>query len=119
MMLYAIITVLVVVLVILAAIAYTKRRNNEIRRDGIETDAVVSRVSESESTDEDGHTSYSRFFYVTYRKTDGQTAEAMLGSGKSIDVRLGGKAWDDDLYEGKDIRIKYLPEKPEYAIRIM
>lgn len=43
--------------------------------------------------------------------------ESKLASGKSFDVRAG-KAWDSDLREGVHVRIKYLPEKPNYVIRL-
>ena len=77
----------------------------------------MSRIKVSESVDEDGFVNTSYTYYVTYRAMDGQTVEAKLGSGKSIDNRIG-KSWDSDLKEGKSIRIKYLPEKPKYVIRI-
>ena len=109
----------VIIAVIAASIIYTARRNSEIMRDGVETDAVVSRVKEVESTDSDGFTTFSYIYYVTYRAMDGQTVEAKLGSGRSVDNRIIGKAWDSDLAQGKQIRIKYLPQKPNYVIRIM
>ncbi len=109
----------VIVAVIVCVIIYTAKRNNEIMRDGVETDAVISRVKEVENTDSDGFTTFSYVYYATYRTTDGQTVEAKLGSGRSLDNRIIGKAWDSDLEQGKQIRIKYLPQKPNYAIRIL
>ena len=62
--------------------------------------------------------SISHTYYVTYRAMNGQTVEAQLGSGKSVDFRIGKKTWDHDLQEGTPVRIKYLPEKTNYAIRV-
>lgn len=107
-----------IVVVALIGVIFTTKRNNEIKQNGIETDAVVSRIKENESVDEDGFVTTSYTYYVTYRTMDGQTVEAKLGSGKSIDNNIVGKPWDSDLKEGVSIRIKYLPEKPKYVIRI-
>lgn len=93
------------------------KKNGEINQNGIETDAVVSRIRENVTTDEHG-TSVTYTFYVTYRTMNGQTVEARLGSGKSVDFKIGKKAWDYDLEEGTKVRIKYLPEKTNYAIRV-
>ena len=108
----------VIVIVFAVAIIYTKKRNDEIKQNGIETNAVVSRINESESVDEDGFTTVSYTYYVTYQTQDGQTVEAKLGSGKSIDNNIKRKTWDSDLHQGVTVRIKYLPEKPNYVIRI-
>lgn len=107
-----------IVVVALIGVIFTTKRNNEIKQNGIETDAVVSRIKENESVDEDGFVTTSYTYYVTYRTMEGQTVEAKLGSGKSIDNNIVGKPWDSDLKEGVSIRIKYLPEKPKYVIRI-
>ena len=108
----------IIAAVIICGVIFTAKRNNEIKQNGIETDAVVSRINENESVDEDGFTTVSYTYYVTYRTMDGQTVEAKLGSGKSIDNNIIGKPWDSDLKEGVNIRIKYLPDKPKYVIRI-
>ena len=110
--------VIVIVIVIIVAAAFTAKRNNAIKQSGIETDAVVTRVREDVSTDDDGSVSYSYTFFVTYRTLEGQTVEAQLASGKSFDIRIGKNVWDRDLHEGSRVRIKYLPEKPNYVIRI-
>ncbi len=112
----------VVGLVVAAAFIYwiiqTTRRNREIQLEGIVTDAVVSRIEEHESTDSDGMTTVTNYYYVTYQLSDGTPAEALLGSGKSIDFRFGKNTWDADLYVGCRVHIKYLPDKPEYVVRI-
>ncbi|MBO4854292.1 MAG: DUF3592 domain-containing protein [Oscillospiraceae bacterium] len=108
----------VIVLAIAVGIIYTAKRNNEIKQNGIETDATVTRVKEHESSDEYGHTTgISYTYYVTYRMLNGETVEAKLASGKSYDSHIGG-SWDQDLHEGSNVRIKYLPEKPNYVIRV-
>ena len=111
------IVIAVVVVVIAVFVIRTAVRNREIKQNGIETFAVVTRVKENESVDADGSVSVSTLFYVTYQTQDGQTVEAQLASGKSIDNRIG-RAWDDDLHEGSRVRIKYLPAKPNYVIRL-
>ena len=115
---YPFIAIGVVLLVIVALIVRNKRINGEIDQNGIEANAVVSRVKENVSTDSDGMVSVSYLYYVTYRTMNGQTVEAQLGSGKSVDFHIGKKSWDYDLHEGTNVRIKYLPEKPSYVIRI-
>lgn len=108
----------IIVLIIIASIIFTAKRNNKINQNGVEADAVVTRVKESESTDEDGiGTGVYYTYYVTYRTMDGKEVEAKLASGKSFDNRIG-KSWDSDLHEGSNVRIKYLPEKPKYVIRV-
>ena len=115
---YALIGLGVILLVLAVVIIRNKRINGEIDRNGIEAEAVVSRVKENVSSDSDGMVSVSYLYYVTYRTLNGQTVEAQLGSGKSVDFRIGKKAWDHDLHEGTRVRVKYLPEKPSYVIRI-
>ena len=109
----------VIVAAMIAGIVFTARRNGAIKRNGIETDAVVSRVKKTETTDADTlNTTVHYTCYVTYRTQDGQTVEAKLASGKSFDSRIGKAGWDGDLHEGVSLRVKYLPEKPNYVIRV-
>ena len=77
------------VLLFAFVILRNKRINGDIDQNGIETDAVVSRVTETVSSDSDGMVSISHTYYVTYRAMNGQTVEAQLGSGKSVDFRIG------------------------------
>ena len=108
----------VIAVIIIVGIVFTAKRNKEIEQNGIEADAVVSRVKEVENTDADSAaTSTTYTFFVTYRTMDGQTVEAKLASGKSFDNHIG-KSWYSDLHEGSNVRIKYIPEKPKYVIRI-
>ena len=106
------------VLLFAFVILRNKRINGEIEQNGIETNAVVSRVTENVKSDSDGMVSISHTYYVTYRAMNGQTVEAQLGSGKSVDFRIGKKTWDYDLQEGTQVRIKYLPEQTGFAIRV-
>ena len=123
-MLFIVIVILVILGVLLVrSIKHRSKRNEAIMQNGIETDAVVSRVVESVSTDDDdedggGSETYSYSYYVTFQTQEGQTVEARLGSGKTLDVRVGGAGWDRDLHEGSHVRIMYLPERPDYAILI-
>ena len=106
-----------ILIVIVVLIIRTAKRNKEIDQNGIEASAVVTRVKRNESVDDDDSVSVTYTFYVTYTMHDGKSMEAKLASGKSFDNRIG-RAWDDDLHEGSRVRIKYLPEKPDYVIRI-
>ena len=115
---YVLIGIAVIVLINVFFIFRNKRIHGDIQQNGIETNAVVTRVKEDVSSDSDGSVSVSYYYYVSYRTINRQTEEALLGSGKSFDVKIGKKAWDYDLHEGSQVRIKYLPEKPNYAIRI-
>ena len=116
-MLYIGIAVIVVVMVV--GMMITKKRNSEIKMNGIEADAVVTRVEENVSTDADGSISgINRTYFVTYRTLNGETVEAELASGKSLDIHIGKADWDRDLHEGSRVRIKYLPDRPHYVIRI-
>ncbi len=123
-MLFIVIVILVVLgIVLVRSIVHKSKRNRAIMQNGIETDAVVTRVVESVSTDDDdedggGSETYSYSYYVTFQTQEGQTVEARLGSGKTLDVRVGGAGWDRDLHEGSHVRIMYLPERPDYAILI-
>ena len=75
----------------------------QAKRYGIETDACVSRIVEDKKAS-DGADYYRRFFYVTFRTTDGLQNEARLINPK------GG------LVTGSTIKVKYLPEKNDYAV---
>ena len=119
-MLYIAIAVFTVILILVViGVVFTARRNKAIMRSGIETGAVVTRVQENESTDERGFTTGVTYtYYVTYQTSDGRTVEAKLASGKSFDAKAGKNVWDRDLHEGSGVHIKYLPDKPDYVIRI-
>ncbi len=77
-----------------------------IRKKGIETEGVISRIEEQSSVDGDGSLDVTHTYYVVFRTQDGQEMEADLNhaSGRT---RLGDK-----------VKIKYLPEKPKHAVLI-
>lgn len=91
---------------IIVAIVFIVKRNNNIKKNGVEADAVVSRIMENETINDDGSTDYSYTYYVKFTAQDGQAVEA----------RLGGVPRFTNV--GDRVRIKYLPEKPRYAIII-
>ncbi len=90
------------------------KRDGDISKKGIVTEAVVSRVETREHMverpkefgelkgKEEVETEYA--YYVTYKTQDGKEVEAKLGE---VGVRT--------LNKGDSIRIKYLPAKPDYV----
>ena len=101
-MTYVLIAVLVIVLVVGAV--FTIRRNQAIQKNGVEADAVVSRIEENENRDNDGHVDFTYTYYVRYQTQEGKTVEAKLGNEPA------------HLFVGSRLRIKYLPDKPRYVI---
>ena len=91
---------------IIAVIIFGAIRNNKIRKNGIEADAVLSRIEEDERIDSEGGIDTTYTYYVTYQAQDGQTVEA----------KLNHAPWSAQI--GDRIRIKYLPEKPKFALLI-
>ena len=91
---------------IIVAIVFVVKRYNNIKKNGVEADAVVSRIEENETINDDGSTDYSYTYYVRFTAQDGQVIEARLGGAPRF------------TREGEQVRIKYLPEKPRYAIII-
>ena len=104
MLKYVLIGAAAVVVVGLAV--YSFLRNNKIRKEGVEADAVVSRIEEQESANSDGSFDTTYTYYVNYRTQDGQTVEAKLNRAP-VRTRVGDQ-----------VRIKYLPEKPKYALLV-
>lgn len=91
---------------IIGVAVYSFIRNNKIRKNGVEADAVVSRIEESRSTSSEGGADYTEIYYVTYTLPDGQIVEAKLDHAPGY-TRVGDP-----------VRIKYLPEKPKYALLV-
>ena len=85
---------------------YSIIRRNKILKNGVEVDAVVSRIEEETEPSGEGGVDVRYTYYVTYRAPDGQTVEAVLD-------HAPGRT-----REGDPVRIKYLPEKPKYAILV-
>ncbi len=96
----------VVVVGIVGGIIFTIMRTNAIKKNGIEANAVVSRIKEQESTDSDGFTDTTYIYFVKFRTQDGQDVEARL-SNPSGKIKVGD-----------ELRIKYLPNKPKVVIVI-
>ena len=85
-------------------IVFTVKRYLKIKNNGVETDAVVSRIKEVESANNDGSHDMSYVYYVKYQNEAGETVEAKLSSAPRFTT------------VGTQLRIKYLPEKPKFAI---
>ena len=102
-MYYAAIAIIVVAVIIGAVYAF--KRNQKIEQNGIEADAVVSRIKEIEK-ENDGNYEVDYEYYVTYQNQSGEKVEAKLGNPPRF------------LTEGKQLRVKYLPEKPKYVLMV-
>ena len=96
----------VVVVGIVGGIIFTIMRTNAIKKNGIEANAVVSRIKEQESTDSDGFTDTTYIYFVKFRTQDGQDIEARL-SNPSGTIKIGD-----------ELRTKYLPNKPKMVIAV-
>ena len=96
-----IILVAIIVIIILSIM-----QTNKVKKEGIEADAFVSRIDVEESTDSDGMTSTTGKYFVRYTGQDGKQIEARLAN-----PRKG-------LVMGDRIKVKYLPEKPKYAVMV-
>ena len=79
------------------------KRDREIKKNGIVTNAVVTRIEEVRDVDEDG-TSISYDYYVQYQMPNGQIVEAKLGK---VPKRTVIGNW---------LVIKYLPDRPDYVL---
>lgn len=96
----------VVVVAIVGGIIFTVMRTNAIKKNGIEANAVVSRIKEQENTDSEGVTDTTYIYYVTFTTQDGQSVEAKLSNPPS------------KIKVGDSLTIKYLPNKPKLVIAI-
>ena len=95
-----------VAVILIAGLVYSWLRSKKIKENGLEADAVISRIKEIEDRDEKGSISYRYEYYVRYQNQAGETMEAKLGNPPRR------------AREGDQLRIKYLPEKPRYALAI-
>ena len=105
-------TIFIIVLAAFAAggiwaFAVTKKAKKE----GIETDAAVTRVVLHEWNGQTGdmHTqdSYTEEYYVTYTNQEGQSVEAMLTN-----------PGDHTFRQGDKIKIRYLPDRQDYPVLV-
>ena len=94
----------VIAVAFIIGLIYSIKRNQKINANGVETEAVVSRIKEIESRDSDGAITTSYEYYVRYRSETGETVEAKLGNAPRR------------VREGDTLRVKYLPEKPKFAL---
>lgn len=101
-----IIIIVVAAVILLAVIIFTVMRNNKINKNGIEAEAVISRIDVETQTDSEGDTSTTETFYVDYINAEGQTVTAKLGNPPF------------NAKQGTVLTVKYLPEKPNYVRRV-
>ena len=83
----------VLLAVIAAGMLISRRTKNEIKDNGIETDAVVSRI-----VDDGTQTDIDINVYVSFITEDGSEIEAVISNPRT------------DLEEGQRVRIKYHPK---------
>lgn len=83
----------VFLIVIVGGILVSRKIKKGINENGIETDAVVSRISEDMSQDISDFT-----VYVKYRTESGEEVEGVISNPRT------------DLEEGQKVRIKYHPK---------
>ena len=97
----------IIIIVFVAAVGlFVGYKNLYTKKNGIETEATVTRIEEDIQSDSDGiSTTYK--YYVRYTTAEGQPQDALISNPgfKKCDV-------------GDRIRIKYLPEKPNAAVWI-
>ena len=96
----------VAVVVVAIGAVYTILRNKKINENGIEVDAVISRIDTDTQTDSDGSVSENKTYYVEYQNAEGGIVTAKLGN-----PPFGAAV-------GTAMRVKYLPEKPKYVRRV-
>ena len=89
---------------IIGFVICTVIRNRKIRKNGAEADAVVSRIEEEQTVSSEDGVDYTYTHCVTYRNPQGETVEAKPdhAPGRTL--------------VGDTVRIKYLPEKPHFAV---
>ena len=97
---------LVIIVVVAGSFLYSGYNIWRTKKNGIETDAFVTRIEERESHDSDGVTYYDDY-YVRYQDQEGRTIEATISNPKRKGLVLGAR-----------IRIRYLPEKPNSVVYI-
>ena len=104
----------IILLIVLAAFAiggiWANVVSKKVKEEGIETDAVVSRIELHEwSGGAEGPwtPSVTEDYYITYTNQEGKTVEALLSN-----------PGDHKFKEGDRLRIKYLPDKQEYPVMV-
>ena len=80
--------------------------NRKIKKNGIQTEAVLTRVDEHTTRDDDGYEHSTYTYYVEYTNEAGQKVEALLNNDPHTKTI------------GQTLTIRYLPEKPGRAVYI-
>ena len=93
----------VIAIAVIVWFIFNYQRSKKIQENGIEADAVVSRIKEIEGEDADGHREVNYEYFVRYQNEEGQTVEARLGNPPRFAM------------VGTELKVKYLPEKPKYV----
>ena len=93
---------IIVILFIIVAAGYVFYNIQRIKKNGIETDAVITRI-EDVGTGTD--TSYD--YYVCYTER-----------GQEIEAKISNPGFGIGLEIGAEIRIRFLPEKPNIVVWI-
>ena len=93
---------IIVILFVIVAAGYVFYNIQRIKKNGIETDAVITRI-EDVGTGTD--TSYD--YYVCYTER-----------GQKIEAKISNPGFGKGLEIGAEIRIKFLPEKPNIVVWI-
>lgn len=91
---------ILILLVILAGAAYIFYRIHYTKKNGIETDAVITAIEDEGLGPDASYTYYVRYY----------------SNGQAVEARLSNPGFGKGLEAGAQIRIRYLPEKPETAV---
>ena len=94
----------IITAIILAGVIWNFIRIIRVKMTEIETDAVVTRLEEHNTTDADGIPSEYYEAYVRYRTEDGRTVNASLANS------------DCFLNIGDWVKIKYIPGNEDYPV---
>ena len=90
-----------------AVFAYAVYVRLKTKAQGIETNAVVTFIETSESSDSDGHTTTDFYYHVRYQNQAGETVDGVL------QFFVTGRK---NLQVGDRVKIKYLPNRQEQPI---
>lgn len=100
----------VITLVFLAVLLHAIRRDRRIEAEGIETEAVVSRVEViNHNSPGDRNNNYE--YYAAYVNAEGRKVE-----GRIINARRYPR--ERDLAVGTGVKVKYLPGKEKNVMKI-
>ena len=81
-----VIIILIAAAIVLIGVIYSLIRNNAIKKNGTETEAVVSRITDDTTVNEDGTTDTRYTYFVRFRTPEGKELEVQLGGATN---RLG------------------------------